>query len=375
MPTKGGAHGVVNLSKDGVEVIKVVKKNAMGELPYEFIMEVICRDRCRDLPCEMSRIAPITGVLETPREYGIRMPNLGVGDDLWDLIYDGRIVGMDVKEIARDVMQALYCLHARGIAHRDVKDSNVLVTLGDPASRAHLCDMSLACLSPHVIGDKFLPYTGRYRPPEVRLYGKSFDFPIDWLKADVYAMGALLARMAAAVKVGPAVGPDPPTRRQFLRDVPDFRGKGVILRMMSRDPERRPSVADAMAQMGLRRHDVAEIAPAPEIDPVEHIAAFARAQEFPDWTVPAASAIFRALPECEQTEDGGQVCAALIAKLCGMVQERDVLKGVPPAVLRRVVRTVVRSDGIRDSLHRNLRLCDPESEADCAMSDPDGKNI
>src|SRR5207302_3874860 len=88
-------------------------------------------------------------------------------------------------EAAAQVLEALAHAHARGIVHRDVKPSNVLVAEGEELS-VRLLDFGLAQLAEEesltATGD--VPGTLAYVPPE-RLHGESGE-----PAADVWAVGA-----------------------------------------------------------------------------------------------------------------------------------------------------------------------------------------
>lgn len=356
--TKGGAHGEVTISDDGASVYKTVCRNNLGEISYEFTMEIISRDRCADVAPEISRLAPLQSILESPRAYTLQMRNID-GGDLWDLIQCDGIQGMMIKNIVRDIMQAVYVLHTRGVAHRDIKDANVLMeNTSDGQHRAYLCDMSLATCSPHIVGDTFLPYTGRYRPPEVVRYGRTPNFKIDWCKADVYALGALLARLVAAKYWGSAVGSQPPTRKQTF-NMPDFAGKNVVLAMLSENPTKRPSVIDAMLALKLHVDQIKELEPKPNPrDVVEDIVGFVREKDLPSWVSDIACDIYWAVPETDRCKRTCKFCVAIAAKLNVMVRERELLGRMllrHGSDMKCFSGMVLRNDATRNAMHRLLR--------------------
>ena len=375
---KEGAHGEVSVSLDGESVYKAVPRNAWSEMPYEFVMELISRDRCSDIDPEVSRVMPLQAVLESPSHYVMQMRNIK-GGDVWDLIAEDKLQGMDVRGIARDVMQAVRVLHSRGVAHRDIKDANVLVeeNVSEHGSgadvsqrhRAFLCDMSLATCSPHIVGDPFLPYTGRYRPPEVELYGTKFDFGVDWYKADVYALGAFIARMVCSVIWGSQTGAHPPGRSEVERLMPNFPNKEVVLAMMGDDPNRRPTASEAMAAFGFEVDALP--AQVPGRSPVRtspgrtisRITSFVKEKEFPPWVANVACDIFWTLPSDERNDKYAlcntlKICVAIAAKIGVMTRERDVLGRKFVAehkrLLKRLSGIVVRNAASRAAIHRLL---------------------
>jgi serine/threonine protein kinase len=361
---KDGAHGEVSVTSDGESVYKAVPRNVLGEIPYEFIMEMISRERCADIDPEISRIMPIQAVIESPQHYVLQMRNIK-GGDVWDLISEDKLQKMDIRGIARDVVQAVRVLHARGVAHRDIKDANVLVEENstEPGKhRAFLCDMSLATCSPHIVGDPFLPYTGRYRPPEVISYGTRFDFVVDWYKADIYALGAFIARMVSSALWGSGIGGHPPNRREVERKMPNFPGKSVVLAMMRNTPSERPTAAEALSALGLEGPPPSELpafASPVIVSAVPEIVAFAKSKEFPPWVAEVACEVFAALPSEERVASSHRFCVAMAAKIGVMVRERDVLgrrfisdhKGD----MKRLSGVVVRNAASRRAIHRLLR--------------------
>ncbi|OHS96458.1 CAMK family protein kinase [Tritrichomonas foetus] len=98
----------------------------------------------------------------------------------------GYIKPPQLYELCKEILSALDCCHRNGIAHRDVKPSNILI---DKYGRAKLADFGLAQKSQlsKMFGGS-LPYLA----PEI-LKKKPFD-PI---KADVWALGVTFFELAA----------------------------------------------------------------------------------------------------------------------------------------------------------------------------------
>ena len=208
-----GAHGDVVLIGDlhGPDecktVAKVIKKQKYS-VTTEFYMELLAREYCcRSLDqstgqsediLTANNIVPITAVYETPKKYAIIMPYLKDGD-LWAYLndyIDGDAAQLTIGQCANiinDMLIAVQCMHAHGIANRDIKDANVL--LKPDCNGSMLCDMSLATPSKHNINDHFVPYTLGYRAPEVVYFSKAFNNTIDWFAADIYACGVVMLRM------------------------------------------------------------------------------------------------------------------------------------------------------------------------------------
>ncbi|MDG3004240.1 WD40 repeat domain-containing serine/threonine protein kinase [Paludisphaera mucosa] len=157
-----------------------------------------------------------------------------------------------VAQIGRQAAQGLAYAHARGIVHRDVKPSNLLL---DTAGIVWITDFGLAKTD-----DDGLTATGdvlgtiRYMAPE-RFRGEGDA------RADVYALGLTLYEL---LTLRPAYdSPDrlkqierikaeePPRPRLVDRRIPrDL--ETIVLRAIAKDPERRYPTARAMAE-DLRR--------------------------------------------------------------------------------------------------------------------------
>jgi serine/threonine protein kinase len=364
---KRSAHGALIATDDG-KMLKVIKRDPSGEIPYEFVMEIVSRDRCDDLDPAISRLAPITGVVECPEAYIIEMPNVGAGNgDLGDLIMGNKTKNVDMTRIAGDIVRAVHTMHSRGVAHRDIKDSNILVESDpDGTLRGFLCDMSLATCSPHIIGDPFLPYTGRYRSPEIVRYDKKGgNFGLDWLKCDIYALGALLGRMAASKIFGYGVGMHPPTLKEVRHDIPTFQGKDIVMMMMHRIPAKRPTtleILDAMHMSGdivMRKPREMTIHADADDAIRRHISDLSDAKGLPGMMGDVARDIFSSLPEVDRTERNMYMCIAFSAKMGASMSERCILR-VPQELysvdLKRLSGFILRNRENRDTLHRMLRI-------------------
>ena len=110
------------------------------------------------------------------------------GQTMRQALRAGELNDADAVETAAQVLEGLAHAHARGIVHRDVKPSNVLLAEGEGIS-ARLLDFGLAQLAEEesltATGD--VPGTLAYVPPERLVHGESGGPP-----ADVWAVGAML---------------------------------------------------------------------------------------------------------------------------------------------------------------------------------------
>ncbi len=167
-------------------------------------------------------------------------------------LWEGSLVSVAVR-IAAAVARALQHAHQRGVLHRDVKSSNVLLT---PGGRVLLFDFGLA----HSSESSSLTRTGSqlgslpYMPPE-QLRGETLD-----ARSDVYSLGVTFYELLSlrwpfegasgeALRASILAGSPRPPRPTLL-------GRGAVLRdaevvcltAMDRDAARRYASAEAFAQ-------------------------------------------------------------------------------------------------------------------------------
>ncbi len=187
-------------------------------------------------------------------------------DDGWYLVAE-YVAGSDLKAkiskrresttdldsrlgIAAEVADALGYTHSRGVFHRDVKPSNVMLTLEDTAK---LGDFGLA----KPLGDESLGSTGLligtipYMSPEATkgLHPDSFG--------DMYSFGVLLYELAAGRR--PFQGSDvsvliqhqeviPPRPTRYVPDFPKPL-ENLVLRLLAKDPMDRPEAAETSEEL------------------------------------------------------------------------------------------------------------------------------
>ena len=182
-PLGSGGSGSVWLARDetnGLDVaLKIVPRE--GKAASRAEREALAAARLRHERCL--------------RAYGLARDSRNVyiayeyvpGQTMRQALRAGQLNDAQAVEAAAQILEGLAHAHARGIVHRDVKPSNVLVAEGEELS-VRLLDFGLAQLAEEesltATGD--VPGTLAYVPPE-RLHGEPGD-----PAADVWAVGVLL---------------------------------------------------------------------------------------------------------------------------------------------------------------------------------------
>ncbi|TMM03740.1 MAG: serine/threonine protein kinase [Actinobacteria bacterium] len=162
----------------------------------------------------------------------------------------GRLDVQGTCRLAAQVGRGLDALHERGVLHRDVKPSNVLLNHG----RAALADFGLArgAESTRLTADGQILGTPHYLAPEL-IEGREAG-----RQSDIYALGCVVYECLvgdppfagrAAAEIGFAhlveAPPDPRERRPELpRGLAD-----AVLAGLEKEPAARPTTATALARM------------------------------------------------------------------------------------------------------------------------------
>jgi hypothetical protein len=290
-PLGSGGSGSVWLARDeqtGLDVaLKIVAREGKAATRAE--REALAAARLRHERCL--------------RAYGLERDSRNVyiayeyvpGQTMREALRAGELKDDAAVETAAQVLEGLAHAHARGIVHRDVKPSNVLLAEGDELS-VRLLDFGLAQLAEEepltATGD--VPGTLAYVPPERLVHGESGGPP-----ADVWAVGTMLweslagwhpfwngslLETAKRIETGAAplasVRPDLPKQLCVLVD-----------RMLAVDPGARPPAArlafelrDAFAERLRRRKPRPPIPTIPALRAPIRLAAPAAAALFAGWT-------------------------------------------------------------------------------------------
>ncbi|MFO0612200.1 MAG: protein kinase [Polyangiaceae bacterium] len=168
------------------------------------------------------------------------------GTDLSTHLSRTRLSPLDALALAERLAEALGVAHARGVVHRDVKPSNVIL-VGDDLGRAKLIDFGLARRmdATFALTRAGVPLgTPGYVAPE-----QALGRPVD-ARADLYSLGCLLYRMLTGHR--PFEGDDPIAVmcRAALQDAPPLSRwvheppaalEAIAARLLAREPDARPS--------------------------------------------------------------------------------------------------------------------------------------
>lgn len=140
--------------------------------------------------CGCKRLPHVEAMYELPDEFVV-VYDFVPGDSLEKVVQAaGHLSAGEAVSLARDLCEAAGALHARGIVHRDIAPTNVVVA----SDGAHLIDLGIACM--HKDGasrDDDALGTWGYAAPEQ--YGFAPTDP----RSDVYAIGRVLAYMVCGV--------------------------------------------------------------------------------------------------------------------------------------------------------------------------------
>jgi eukaryotic-like serine/threonine-protein kinase len=247
-PLGSGGSGSVWLARDeetGLDVaLKIVPREGKSALRAEREAEAAARLRHR-------RCLRAYGFGGDGRHVYIAYEYVA-GETMREALRAGRLRDREAVEAAAQVLDGLAHAHARGIVHRDVKPSNVLLAEGDGVS-VRLLDFGLAQFDEAdtltAMGD--VPGTLAYISPE-RLAGAEAT-----PASDIWGVGVMLwealsgghpfwgvpiGQMTATIQAGAA------PLRHHRPDLPD-RLLAAVDRALHIDPAKRPAAAKLAAEL------------------------------------------------------------------------------------------------------------------------------
>ncbi|HWN71276.1 MAG TPA: serine/threonine-protein kinase [Haliangium sp.] len=189
------------------------------------------------------------GKLEDGRPYLVMEHVPGVDLDAY-LRSRGALPPAEVLSILAPLGDALAAVHAQGIVHRDIKGSNIMLSVRDGQRRVVLLDFGVAKLLEHR-GQQITAPRCTVGTPQCMAPEQILGLPVDG-RTDVYALGSLAFQMLTGE--APFPGEDVTVTNAHLiaeRPLPSGRADvttafdDVIVKAMNRFPEQRFASAPA----------------------------------------------------------------------------------------------------------------------------------
>ncbi len=172
------------------------------------------------------------------------------GEDLGALLKRiGRLPGDKAVDIARQLCAGLAAAHLRGVLHRDLKPTNVML---DGRGRVRITDFGLAGLVGRIAGGEIRAGTPRYMAPE-QIAGAEVSE-----KSDIYSLGLVLYEMFTGQPAFTAESVDEyrrlhegshPSLPSSILPYVDPEVERTILACLRKDPRERPESALAVAAL------------------------------------------------------------------------------------------------------------------------------
>ncbi|HEX9493674.1 MAG TPA: serine/threonine-protein kinase, partial [Thermoanaerobaculia bacterium] len=175
------------------------------------------------------------------------------GETLQERISRGPLPVEQIIQYATEIAEALAAAHTRGIVHRDIKSANIMVT---PSGHVKVMDFGLALIAAtpeeqtaHFSEELSTKAAGTlpYMAPEI-LRGENAT-----PASDLYALGVVMYEMATARRpftgrtdamlISEILDRQPAPPRQINATLPRPLDE-LIVRLLSKEPSRRPSIAE-----------------------------------------------------------------------------------------------------------------------------------
>ncbi|MBP3037629.1 serine/threonine protein kinase [Arthrobacter sp. zg-ZUI100] len=236
------------------------------------LIERFVRERSVLLALKDSSIVTVRDMVVEGARLAIVMDYIA-GGSLRDVVKgSGPLRPADAFDVAAEVFDALAFAHSRGVTHRDIKPDNVL--LNRPWSERATGDVRVSDFGiSDVVGEKLRQTTGlvgtpHYMPPELISSGRSGP------PGDVYSTGVLLYELLAGRTPFAGAGPDFSVAYRHVSSRPpripvDDKVWEFLDLLLSKDPARRPTAADAAATLRRLAPRVADHAPLARVEAPE----------------------------------------------------------------------------------------------------------
>jgi predicted Ser/Thr protein kinase len=267
----GGRYRVVKLlGRGGMGAVHVARDEQLGS---DVAVKVV-REALLDDPTALARFKREAKLLpELVHEHIVRAYGWGeeqgllwiamellTGETLRQVVdARGRMTWRDSLVLIRQIASALGAAHEKGVVHRDLKPENVIVL---PGNDVRLLDFGVArglvregTGAASMTGTGMMIGTPGYIAPEVILDGRADD-----PRSDLYALGVVwfelltaqrpfTAKTPVALAMAHAHQPAPtPTSLVPFAPVP-LPIEAVVMRLLAKDPEARPSTAQDLIRL------------------------------------------------------------------------------------------------------------------------------
>lgn len=199
-------------------------------------------------------IAKLEAVYESEEDVHLVLERIAGGELFERMAAVERLGESSAARVCAQVLRAAAYLHARHIVHRDIKPENILFEEKD-GDALKLIDFGFACFLDSKEARQQMCGTVQYVAPEV-LQRKGFD-----TKSDVWSVGTVLYTSLTGRVL---YGGEPSTvlaknkagnidfARSFFTLSPEC--QSFVRRLLTVNPEKRPSAAEALEDPWLRRH-------------------------------------------------------------------------------------------------------------------------
>jgi serine/threonine protein kinase len=214
-----GSYGAVYLHPDGKHVVKKYKQS--GEIPYQTLREInILKSvnhhnivRCEDVYLQENVLC-------------MKMCHGGKSLSSYIRSTPTRERVQKFHELFSQIVAACAYLHARGIAHRDLKPDNILV---DGDLHVRVCDFGLAKFS-HASHNRhsYQTCTLCYRPPEVFIFDNESGHISSIFAIDVWALACVGYEIITGKQLFPGKS-EIRVLEQILKTIPVTQEKLMLL--------------------------------------------------------------------------------------------------------------------------------------------------